>query len=264
MKNLYKVIVMFALVFFATSCEEELIIFNGEAVPHFTASSASAYHGAKTSADTYSIEIGTTTSAAITVNLTVDATSTAIEGVHYETLPASVSIGQGEFVTSLVVTPLPDAITPGEPVTLVIDIANSTEENQTGLNQRFTLKLDRICNPMPGDYRVVMHDSYGDGWQTDDPDGGSGIQVTVDGVLIAEVGMCSPYLASNFTCVAGDYFDAEDVVTIPIGSESAEWYFPGDYYGEISFEIYGPDDSLVWSSTAGSSAGLLTIVLCDS
>ncbi len=120
-----------------------------------------------------------------------------------------------------------------------------------------------LCAPMEGDYRVVMHDSYGDGWQTDDANGGSGLQVTVDGTVI-EVGMCSPYMASDFTCVDGDGYEAEDIVTIPAGVESAEWFFPGDSYGEISFEVYAPTGELLFASggQGETGSGSIPVVKC--
>jgi len=127
-----------------------------------------------------------------------------------------------------------------------------------------------LCSPEPGDYRVVMHDSYGDGWQTDGGSGGSGIQVTIDGV-ITEVGLCSPYggAAGSFLdsttagCTQNDGYDAETIVTIPVGAEQATWNFPGDKYGEIGFEVYGPQGQLLLASGFGeASPGLLPITLC--
>jgi hypothetical protein len=120
------------------------------------------------------------------------------------------------------------------------------------------------CRPAPGDYRVVMHDSYGDGWQTNDGNGGDGLQVTLDDGTMLEVGMCSPYLASNFECVEGPSL-AEDFITIPEGTESADWYFPGDSYGEISFEIFSPEGDEIFASGAPGAlgAGNLPIINCE-
>lgn len=124
--------------------------------------------------------------------------------------------------------------------------------------------VEVVCNPQSGDYLVVMHDSYGDGWQTDDANGGSGITVDIDGTIV-EIGMCNPYVSSNFTCVEGDGYDAETTVTIPSGTISASWNFPGDNYGEISFEIYAPDGSLAFASggPGDTEKGQLPIVVCN-
>ncbi|MEZ4795781.1 MAG: hypothetical protein R2785_01315 [Flavobacteriaceae bacterium] len=128
-----------------------------------------------------------------------------------------------------------------------------------------------VCSPQPGDYTVDMHDSYGDGWQTNDGNGGDGIHVDIDGTIVV-VGMCSPYGSTNIGtemdasqgyCVVGDYYDATDIVTIPNGTESATWNFPGDNYGEISFEVYGPGGEELYIGAQGETGpGLLPITLC--
>lgn len=123
-----------------------------------------------------------------------------------------------------------------------------------------------LCKPYPGDYRIVMHDSYGDGWQTNGGNGGDGIQVTVDGVVM-QVGLCTPYGDGSWLdvgeCTPNDGYDGEGIITIPEGSEDASWYFPGDAYGEISFEIYGPTGTLLWAVGVGEAgAGSLPVVLC--
>lgn len=119
-----------------------------------------------------------------------------------------------------------------------------------------------LCSPEPGVYTVVMHDSYGDGWQTNGGNGGNGIQVTIDGV-VTEVGMCSPYEASPYACTPNDGYEATTTVTIPVGAEQATWNFPGDIYGEIAFEIYGPSNQLLLAVGFGEgSPGLLAVTLC--
>jgi hypothetical protein len=127
------------------------------------------------------------------------------------------------------------------------------------------------CSPQPGDYTVDMHDSYGDGWQTTTGSGGDGIHVDIDGTIVV-VAMCSPYGGSNVGtecdpasgfCVTGDYYDASDVVNIPVGTSSATWTFPGDAYGEISFEVYGPGGEELYVGAQGETGpGLLPITLC--
>ena len=131
-----------------------------------------------------------------------------------------------------------------------------------------------ICSPEPGDYRVDMFDSFGDGWQTDTGSGGSGIKVDIDGTIVT-VGMCSPYGGSNIgtdmdpangVCTGPaslSFYEATATVTVGVGTESATWSFPGDQYGEIAFDIYAPDDSLVLSVGTGEGvAGLLPVTVC--
>lgn len=130
-----------------------------------------------------------------------------------------------------------------------------------------------LCSPQPGDYRVEMHDSYGDGWQTNNGNGGSGIAVTIDGTVV-QVGMCSPYggqpagsfLIQGNGCTgpaSTSFYDATGYVTIPVGTLVATWSFPGDTYGEISFEVYGPANELLLAVGLGEGTpGLLPITLC--
>ena len=259
MKAIYKIMLSLAFLVFITSCEDldDKLAYSGDTVSHFT--SEAGIHAAKNNSETFSIEVGTTTPAAATVQLAANSNSTAIEGVHYEAIPSSVSIGQGEFVTSFTVVPLVEGITPGEPVILVVDITNTAVE--TGLPQSFVLSLDRICDPYPGDWSVVMHDTWGDGWQTNDGNGGDGIQVTLDDGTVLEVGLCNPYVEVAYDCTL-EYSEGTGIISIPAGTTKASWFFPGDAYGEISFEVYGPDGSLVYTSPLASPAGDLPIVLC--
>jgi len=133
--------------------------------------------------------------------------------------------------------------------------------NQIGNNNYF-VAYPVTCAPQPGVYRIEMHDSFADGWQTNDPNGGNGIQLILDGVITAEVGLCNPYVDSPFDCV-NDFSNGTATVNIPEGTEVAVWQFPGDQYGEISFEIYGPNDELLLESGEGESqGGPLTVILC--
>lgn len=127
-----------------------------------------------------------------------------------------------------------------------------------------------LCSPEPGDYKVVMHDSYGDGWQTTGGSGGDGIQVNIDG-NITSVGLCSPYggAAGSFLdsvaglCTQNNGYEGEAIVNIPAGTGTATWNFPADAYGEIGFEVYGPQGQLLLAVGFGEGVpGLLPITLC--
>ena len=121
------------------------------------------------------------------------------------------------------------------------------------------------CSPMPGDYTVYMTDSYGDGWQTTSGgDGGQGLEIDMDGV-ITSVAMCSQWGTYPFTCTpTADGYTATETVTIPVGTQSATWTFPGDYYGEIGFEITGPNGQVAYSALDPGTAtvGLLPVAIC--
>jgi hypothetical protein len=135
-----------------------------------------------------------------------------------------------------------------------------------------------LCQPVDGDYKVDMQDSFGDGWQTDAGNGGSGLKAILtlaDGSeSIVEVGMCSPYGSDNIgTAMDPDegictgpastaFYSATAYVTIPEGTQLAVWQFPGDQYGEISFQIYGPAGNLLLDSGQAPGAGQLDVLNC--
>lgn len=121
--------------------------------------------------------------------------------------------------------------------------------------------------PTPGVWTVNMTDSYGDGWQTTTGGGGDGIQVTLNDGTVLEVGLCSPYGSAAGTflggadCTPNDGSTGSGTITIPAGTETADWFFPGDFYGEIGFEIVTPNGNVVggYSST---EAGPIVIDFC--
>ena len=110
-----------------------------------------------------------------------------------------------------------------------------------------------------------MIDSYGDGWQTTSGgDGGQGLEIDMDGV-ITSVAMClmGEHMIS-LVLIQCCIYEATAVVTIPVGTESALWTFPGDYYGEIGFQITGPNGQVAYSALDPGTAtvGLLPVAIC--
>ncbi|MDO1513588.1 hypothetical protein Q2T41_13075 [Maribacter confluentis] len=121
--------------------------------------------------------------------------------------------------------------------------------------------------PTPGVWTINMTDSYGDGWQTSTGLGGDGITVTLDDGTVLEVGLCSPYAGAAGTflggtdCVPNDGSAGVGTITIPEGTLTADWYFPGDEYGEIGFEIVTPNGNIV-GGYQSADAGPITIDFC--
>ena len=118
-----------------------------------------------------------------------------------------------------------------------------------------------LDSPPAGDYTVVMQDSFGDGWQTTNGSGGPGITVTLSNGDEIQVGLCSGS-ATPYDCI-NEPSAGTDTVTIPEGLTSADWFFPGDFYGEISFQIFAPSGNLIASYEAGSAAGPIPLNLCN-
>ena len=112
-----------------------------------------------------------------------------------------------------------------------------------------------LCTPKPGDYVVDMQDSYGDGWQ------GDGIKVTFDGGPrsgeVVYIDLLSQYAPGGVPISAGT-----ETLNVPEGTDGFAWEYTGDSYpGEVSFQIYAPDGSLL-GSYAAIGAGSLTILNC--
>jgi hypothetical protein len=135
----------------------------------------------------------------------------------------------------------------------------------------FLYTADIVCppiGPLPGVYTIEMQDSFGDGWQTDDGNGGSGLTLTLSTGEVFEVGLCSPYSGAAGTFLGGsDCTGAGDssgtaTITVPAGVESAEWFFPGDFYGEISFQIIHPTGAVIADVGTGADAGPVVINYC--
>ncbi len=139
-------------------------------------------------------------------------------------------------------------------------------------------RVNLLCGgePQSGTYVIDMHDSYGDGWQTDGANGGSGVTVTLTDVAgtesVVEFGMCSPYgaAAGSFLGSADctgpastSFFDATTTVEVGTDIVGAVWDYPGDNWSEISFEIYNPDGSLLFAVTPGREAGELPVSYCQ-
>jgi hypothetical protein len=114
-----------------------------------------------------------------------------------------------------------------------------------------------LCTPKPGDYVVDMQDSYGDGWQ------GDGIKVTFDGGPrggeVVYIDMLSSYSGGPACC---GWTDSSETLNVPAGTEGFAWEYTGDSYpGEVSFQIYAPDGSLLLAQSS-PSPGSLTILNC--
>lgn len=113
-------------------------------------------------------------------------------------------------------------------------------------NDAFSFNSSFVCipdQPISGDWRIDMVDSYGDGWD------GAYIAVTVDGT------------ETQYT-VTGE--SSSHTITIPENTVTLQWeYVPGNWESEHSFKVYAPSGNLVLSDGPGPAAGLLALNLCN-
>ncbi len=258
-----KIILLFAmsLVLF-TSCEEDLVVFdneNGQTLAQFSATTALL--GTPAEGATYEVDVTVTTKSDSerTISIEVDGSSTATPDQY--TL-SNLVIPAGAYVGTVTITSDFDAL-PDEGSTLLVlnltDVSNSNDI--TFSNSTLSITLFRECPIQGGDWLIEMSDSYGDGWQTTGNNGGPGLMVTLSTGEVFEVGLCTPYEPNTYDCVAESSFGT-DTITFPDGVESAEWFFPGDNWGEISFAIYSPNGNLVAEYGPGTPAGVLTLDYC--
>ena len=127
----------------------------------------------------------------------------------------------------------------------------------------FLYTLDLVCDPigpLPGVYTIEMQDSFGDGWQTTDGSGGDPLTLTLSTGEVFEIFLCSDYV--DVPNCSGGGSEGTATITVPPGVESAEWFFPGDFYGEISFQIIHPSGATIADVGTGTDAGPVTINYC--
>lgn len=90
--------------------------------------------------------VSTTSTAAITVNIDADPTSTAVAGVHYSLDSKTVVINPGEFVVDFPVTVLTGNITPTETPNLVLKITSATGADVSTNYNDLTIRIRVICS----------------------------------------------------------------------------------------------------------------------
>jgi len=275
MKNIFKLFLLSILVF-TVSCENETD-------PRFQDNPETGWIQFSRSSTTVAVTSRTETitipvdfTAPINLSgLTVSYSITNIAGDPNNVvtgLSTSIDIAGNTNRALIGLTPVDDAVQQlidGGDVVFDIELTSATRGIGVGLadgSATTTHRVTLLCGgePQPGAYTIDMHDSFGDGWQTDVSLGGSGLTATlldVDGnETVVEIGMCSPYGGNNLgtfldpatgSCTgpaSTSFFDATATVQVPPGTVDVIWNFPGDFYGEISFEIYLPNGNLLYAS----------------
>ncbi|MEN2282246.1 hypothetical protein AAGF08_08915 [Algoriphagus sp. SE2] len=89
--------------------------------------------------------VSTSAANAISVNIEVDPTSTAVEGVHYTLSGNSATIASGEFVGTFPVTVLTGNIDPSESPDLILNITSATGADIAANYGSITIRIRVIC-----------------------------------------------------------------------------------------------------------------------
>lgn len=123
-----------------------------------------------------------------------------------------------------------------------------------------------LCAPKPtqaGTWRVVMQDAFGDGWQPTTADGGGpGLIITLSDGTVFEIGLCTPYEDPGYNCT-DSASEGEATFDVPAGQTAeASIEYQGDFWGEMSFQIFTPAGNQVANVGTATPAGLIEIDYC--
>lgn len=263
-----KIILIFVAMAFFTSCEEETVVYdpeNGQTLARFSVGTLLVPTPTEGASATIEVFVSTSSDSERTISVEVDPSSTATADQYSI---SGLTIPAGAFASTLTITSNFDALPEEGRANLVLNLVDVSASNDIVLkNSPLQVEFFRECPITPGDWIINMTDSYGDGWQTSTALGGSGITVTLNDGTIFEVGLCSPYAGAAGTFLGGSDCSPNNgstgtaTITIPEGTETAEWFFPGDQYGEIGFEIVSPSGNVA-GGYEGAESGSITVDYC--
>ena len=255
-------LILTALIVLISCGEEEVVVYdvdNGQTLAQLSVTSALLGTPAEGASVDVDVTVTTKTSSERTITLVPDAASTATPDQY---AISGLVIPANSYVGTVTITSNFEALPDSGSTTLILNLTDVAGSNDIVLsNATLTIDLFRACPVMAGDWIVNMQDSYGDGWQTTSGNGGPGITVTLDTGEVFEVGLCTPYEENTYDCI-DELSSGSATITIPDGINDAEWFFPGDNWGEISFQIINPNGTEVANYGAGSAAGTISIDYC--
>lgn len=119
------------------------------------------------------------------------------------------------------------------PPQVEISTTPGTCTEQTHLHARIVANAP---TPEPCTYRLVLNDSWGDGWS-----GGAQVTVTVNGA------------GTNYTLTTGS--SATFSFSVPYGITFTVAYAQGTWNNENSFQLIGPSGAVMYNSPTGPPAG---------
>ena len=156
MKKLYTLFAVALAAVAMTSCFDDPgteTFFSGNQVEFADAklpngAAFTAVRASETQTDVFDLglnRVSTDASEAITVNVEVDPSSTAVEGVHYTLTSNTGSIASGAFIGNFPVTVLTGNIDPAETPDLVLNITSATGAEVSPNYGSITLKIRVVC-----------------------------------------------------------------------------------------------------------------------
>ncbi len=130
---------------------------------------------------------------------------------------------------------------------------------QSFFRSPFVYYADIVCPPVSGDYTVVLHDSYGDGWQ------GSKIIVKIDGNDAYELSLPNYWEVGTGNVGDPEYVQQSFTVTVPSNFQTLNWiWVSGSWVQEATFEIYGPNSgNIIYQGGPSEPDGEFYPYYCD-
>jgi hypothetical protein len=105
------------------------------------------------------LRVSSSSKEAVTVNFTIDASSTAIEGVHYTVSGSTATIAAGEFLAELPITILADNIEAGESWSIDVTITDASID--VGARSSATHNVAIACpSDLAGTYTFVTNNGF--------------------------------------------------------------------------------------------------------
>lgn len=156
MKKLYSLIAIAVVAMTATACFDDPgteVFFEGNFVEWADGRlpNGTQFTGVRASEDQTDIfeldvnRVSTDGNGAISMNVEVDPSSTAVEGVHYNLTETSVVINGGDFVSKFPVTILTGNIDPSETPDLVLNLTNANGAEVSANYGSVTLRIRVVC-----------------------------------------------------------------------------------------------------------------------
>lgn len=258
-----KLLSIFSFLFIFISCNDDqnTAFDGGQTLVQFAGSSSIQPVVIEGTASTdIVVEVSSVSSSDRAIEVVIGENSTATANQYSI---SNLVIPAGEYQGTIKVTGNYDNIPQGSNFLLELKLLGLPEEGESIGKDTFKITFFRFCPVQIGTYTIDMHDSYGDGWQTNGGNGGNGITATLvdaDGnETVLEFGMCTPYEPSPYNCsgtpATTGFTDASTTIEVPEGTKDIIWSFPGDAYGEISFEIYAPNGNQLFESGAPGALG---------